>query len=465
MIEQIFDHYNNYKNHNLDSLRITHSLLKQEIKKLASGGVLSIKTIGQSINGLDIFSITIGNGKTKILAWSQMHGDEPTATGALFDLINFFIAKDEYEKFKNDILNKIEITILPMLNPDGAQQHNRVNFINIDINRDALKKVSNESKILWKLAEEIIPEFGFNLHDQNSYYTAGRNNNTAAISLLAPPIDYDKTIDDTRKKSMQLISIINKKLNKYIPGRIARYNDDYEPRAFGDNFTKSGISSILIESGFLLNDENKSFIRKLNFISILTALSSIVDKTYFSENVEDYFSIPENETLLFDLLLRNLTLQKNGSTFLIDIGVNRNKKYDVDTNTFYFTGMIKEVGDLSTYYGIEEYDFNGYNVEITKTFENIFNSPNELEQIDYTDLHKNGYGVVRFDKELLNKKFISYPISAIPFYKIYNPTISEDEYANLLIKKNDKVEYVIINGFLNNVNEKKNRILNGLVIS
>lgn len=368
IFKALFDKYDSYKESNLRSDFVSHSELKQQIEKLISNNNFQVTQIGKSIEGRDIFSIKFGKGKRKILAWSQMHGDEPTATSALFDLINFFSANDEFNEFRNGILEELEIHFIPMLNPDGAENYQRENAFNIDLNRDALKFQSDESKLLWDYSQKLKPEFGFNLHDQNSYYAAGRKNKTAAISFLAPPIDYSKSINYTREKAMQVISILNKTLQEFIPEHIARYSDDFEPRAFGDNLMKSGISTILIESGFYKNDYKKDFVRKLNFISILAALDSIGKESYKKEFYADYFEIPENTEIFFDILLRNLTLNFNFRKFTVDVGINRTKRFNSINKEFYFEGTIAGFGDLSTFYGLEEFDLTEFELNSADNF-------------------------------------------------------------------------------------------------
>ena len=66
-----------------------------------------------------------------------MHGDEPTATQAIFDIFNLLISND-FTKEKKDILKHVTLHFLPMLNPDGAENFARRNALGIDINRDAL---------------------------------------------------------------------------------------------------------------------------------------------------------------------------------------------------------------------------------------------------------------------------------------------------------------------------------------
>src|SRR5438552_4164060 len=54
-----------------------------------------IKLIGHSVLGESIYSFKTGKGKTKILFWSQMHGNESTTTKALFDLFNLLESNTE----------------------------------------------------------------------------------------------------------------------------------------------------------------------------------------------------------------------------------------------------------------------------------------------------------------------------------------------------------------------------------
>ncbi|MCK7519053.1 MAG: hypothetical protein MZV64_15670 [Ignavibacteriales bacterium] len=85
---------------------------------------------------------------------------------------------------------------------------------------------------------------------------------------------------------MKLIGELYKMLNHFIPGHIAKYRDDYEPRAFGDNFQKWGTSTILVESGVWKDDTEKSILRKLNFISFISAFYSIASKSYKHESTK-----------------------------------------------------------------------------------------------------------------------------------------------------------------------------------
>jgi|BarGraIncu00222A_1022003.scaffolds.fasta_scaffold36107_2 hypothetical protein len=361
ILKSLFNSYDSYKEKQLNPAFVKYAELQNLIKQLNDKKQFQVSQLGESVERRAIYSISLGSGKIKVLSWSQMHGDEPTATAAIFDLLKFFAQSDEYDNFRNNLLNKITFYFIPMLNPDGAERFQRENAFNIDLNRDALRLQSPESKILWKYAEKLEPEFGFNLHDQSCYYTAGRTENNASISLLAPAMNRAKSINYIREKSMQVITEIFNTLSQYIPGNIARYSDEFEDRAFGDNLTRSGISTILIESGYFKDDVNKDFIRKLNFTALLSAFHSIAEGNYEKIDYTKYLLIPENAERLFDLLLKNVTVKCNDS-YIIDIGIKRKKIRNEITNEFYYKSKIDQIGDLSVFNGIEELDMTGYEI-------------------------------------------------------------------------------------------------------
>jgi hypothetical protein len=67
---------------------ITHQDVVDRVTQIVkeTPDLFSQEVIGQSLEGRSIHHVWFGTGKMPILLWSQMHGDEPTATAALFDL-------------------------------------------------------------------------------------------------------------------------------------------------------------------------------------------------------------------------------------------------------------------------------------------------------------------------------------------------------------------------------------------
>ncbi len=242
------------------------------------GRIFTVKKIGESFLGKDIFKITFGKGEIRILIWTQMHGNESTGTKALFDLFQLFDSKNIFSEITDEILNKCTITCIPMLNPDGAENYTRLNAQEIDLNRDVLDKKALESNILYDILQEVNPDYCFNLHDQRTIFSVGKDNNPATISFLAPSENKERTITGGRKKTMEVIIAMNNMLQKIIPNQIGRYTDEFYPTATGDNFQKMGHNTILIESGHSKNDYQREKTRKYTFFSLLLGIQYIANQ-------------------------------------------------------------------------------------------------------------------------------------------------------------------------------------------
>ena len=141
---------------------------------------LRVDEVGRSYASREIYQVEFGKGPIKVFLWSQMHGDEPTATSALIDMFTI-LQKNRDKEWVKSIEKAITIRAVPMLNPDGAEFYQRRNMQGIDINRDAQNLQTPEANLLKKLRDEWAPNIGFNLHNQNALTTAGRTNKQAAI--------------------------------------------------------------------------------------------------------------------------------------------------------------------------------------------------------------------------------------------------------------------------------------------
>ncbi|MEO0528194.1 MAG: M14 family zinc carboxypeptidase, partial [Bacteroidota bacterium] len=230
----LYETYDQFKESSLDKRRIKHHEIQPLIAQYKGIPKFKVQKVGKSIEGRDLQLISIGSGDTHVFLWSQMHGDEPTATQAIFDIFNFFNSTN-FETEKAAILNNLSLHFLPMLNPDGAEVYQRRNTLGIDINRDALRLQSPEGRVLKRIRDSLDADFGFNLHDQSTYYNAELTEKPATISYLAPPYNYGKDINEDRANAMKVIVFMNSIIQKYAPGQVGRYSDDFEPRAFGDN--------------------------------------------------------------------------------------------------------------------------------------------------------------------------------------------------------------------------------------
>ncbi|MDI6765502.1 MAG: M14 family zinc carboxypeptidase [Bacteroidota bacterium] len=318
-----------------------------------SDGRFRVLNVGFSLEGRPLRLVETGNGKTNVLLWSQMHGDESTGTMAIYDILNYLITTKD-EKITHSILSSVKLLFLPMLNPDGAIRFQRRTVHGIDMNRDALALETPEAKILKKLQQEFKPSFGFNLHDQE-LSTVGTTKEIAAIGLLAPSLDYRKTENNILLHTKQLAAVFASVMDQFIPGKITKYDDAFEPRAFGDNMQRWGTSTLLVEAGHVFNDPDKNFIRKLNFVGILSSLYAIAAGDNKEFDIAAYENLPFNGKRAYDVIVRNiLIVNENGKKIKADLGIS----YQVDTHSELPPKLV-DVGDLHTFVGVREIEGMG----------------------------------------------------------------------------------------------------------
>ncbi len=355
--------YSSYKELLLNSTWMNHALLKQIIGRIAGQKKMEIKVAGYSAQQREIYQLSVGSGPISVMLWSQMHGDEPTGTRAFFDLFNFLQADDEHDELRQLILSKCTLHFVPMLNPDGAETRQRRNAQGIDINRDFLQQQSPEAQLLTRLHQEIQPDFGFNMHDQEALWSVTGTKKPASISLLAPPADDQASVSPNRLKAMQLVAGIHEILSSGIPGYVGKWSETFEPRAFGDNFQRLGTATILIEAGGYPGAADRQYVRELNFKILLYALEQIATAGYQHQNVVAYHQIPQNTKELFHLLIKNLLLPTQAGIIKADIGLNHSHNFDALPLQQQALYAIQDIGDLSTYNAYQIIDAQGYQLE------------------------------------------------------------------------------------------------------
>jgi Zinc carboxypeptidase len=249
--------------------------------------------VGQSVEGRPLRHVSWGDGNTRVLLWSQMHGDESTASMAIADLFRF-LGEHPQHPIVQRLHQNTSLHFLPVMNPDGAARFQRRNSQGIDINRDARALVTPEAQALHVLRERMKPDFGFNLHDQGVGTRVGDSDRGTAIALSAPAFNEALDVNATRARAIEVAVAIRSVLEPYISGHIATWDDTFNPRAFGDLTARAGVSTVLIESGAIPGDSQKQRLRKLNFLALVGALDAIATGSYSGMPRERYTELPEN---------------------------------------------------------------------------------------------------------------------------------------------------------------------------
>ena len=265
-IAALFASHDRYRNDRLRPGNCRHAEVIAVLETLARSDRrrMTVTKVGSSLERRRILEVRFGEGPTRVLLWSQMHGDEPTATLALCDLFSFLVRCHPVQAWLENIFRRLTVSVIPMLNPDGAERPHRCTAALIDMNRDAIALRTPEARILRDVHNRLRPSFAFNLHDQ-SVSSVGRSRAVAAMALLAPPPDEARTITPNRLAAMKLGAVIARALHPFAAGHLATYDDAYEPRAFGDLFQALGTPTLLIESGQWPEDPDKNHVRQTEF--------------------------------------------------------------------------------------------------------------------------------------------------------------------------------------------------------
>ncbi len=304
------------------------------------GGSVTAAPAGTSAEGRDIQRLTFGGGPVPVLLWSQMHGDESTASMALADIVRFFSEQPEHPLARR-IAEGAAIHMIPMLNPDGAERFQRRNAQGIDVNRDARRLQTPEGQILKSAVDSLQPQFGFNLHDQSASVRVGDSDRGVAIALLAPAFNEARDVDDKRRRAMRVATVLVEAVTPLVDDHVAKYDDTFNPRAFGDLVGAWGASTVLIESGAWPNDPQKQHLRRTNFVGILAALDAIATGDYEAFDPAVYDNLEFNGRRVPDLLVLGGIVRTPG---LPDLQADLLVSYDKPL--LQAEGRIVDIGDL-----------------------------------------------------------------------------------------------------------------------
>ena len=346
---------------------LVHADVERRLREVERGSpdLFSLEAIGRSVEGRSINHLRFGTGPFPVLLWSQMHGDEPTATGALFDVFEF-VRRHRRDPAVQRMLAALTVHAVPMLNPDGAERYSRRNAQGIDINRDALMLQTPEGRALKALRDRVEPRIGFNLHNQSWRTSVGDTGRPATISLLSVAYDEARSVDEGRLLTKKTAALIRDAVETFAPGQVAKYDDSFEPRAFGDNVTKWGTPVVLIETGAWPGGDVDRHLVRLNFIAIVTALDALASGRVHDADPGRYDSLPMNGSGSLHTLLRRATVVTGTGVdpFTADVGIvgQRVVRNVNGARTLLMQTRIDEFGDLSTFGAMEVVEAEGLTV-------------------------------------------------------------------------------------------------------
>jgi hypothetical protein len=142
-----------------------------------SSGLVTVETAGRSVRGRNLYAIKFSSSefgkdkaKIKVLIFAQQHGDEQSGKdGALLLARELILPENRY------LFEKLDLMIIPQMNPDGSEANNRVNSNDADLNRNHLILTEPETIALHQLFDRYLFEVAMDVHEYSPYGKAWKN--------------------------------------------------------------------------------------------------------------------------------------------------------------------------------------------------------------------------------------------------------------------------------------------------
>jgi len=136
---------------------------------------IAVDTLGTSVEGRMIPYMKISSGefgtdrvnKLIVMLFAQQHGNEPSGKEAVLAL-----ARDIAIGKHNDLLEHLDILLVPQVNPDGAERHERRNADDVDLNRSHLILNAPETIALRNLFHQWEPYVTVDIHEYQPWTSA-----------------------------------------------------------------------------------------------------------------------------------------------------------------------------------------------------------------------------------------------------------------------------------------------------
>jgi hypothetical protein len=133
--------------------------------------LLNIEIIGQSVEGRNLYALMFSStrfgenkSKIKVLVFAQQHGNEQSGKEGAMMLAQLLLKPEN--KF---LFDKIDLALVPQMNPDGSVANKRRNANDMDLNRNQLILTEPETAALHAFFDKYLFEVTMDVHEYSPY--------------------------------------------------------------------------------------------------------------------------------------------------------------------------------------------------------------------------------------------------------------------------------------------------------
>ncbi len=150
----------------------TYNELVQFITQLdKSTKMLKLVIIGQSVEKRNLYGMLFSTtnfkkdtSKIRVLIFAQQHGNEQSGKeGALI------LARELLKPHNKYLFNRIDLALIPQVNPDGSERNVRRNANGVDLNRNHLILTEPETRAVHTLFNKYLFEATMDVHEYYPY--------------------------------------------------------------------------------------------------------------------------------------------------------------------------------------------------------------------------------------------------------------------------------------------------------
>jgi hypothetical protein len=142
---------------------VPYAELASFLEGVARPGFITVTEEARTVEGRKVFLVRLNRGGSKatfkVLFYAQQHGDEVAGKDAQLTLIR------ELAEHPERLPEDVDLYLMPMLNPDGAEAHRRFTANGADLNRDHLLLAQPETQALHRVARRIRPHLAVDSHE------------------------------------------------------------------------------------------------------------------------------------------------------------------------------------------------------------------------------------------------------------------------------------------------------------